>query len=213
MNSQMGSCKIPVMKRTDPTYREKVRIRKSVLKKLAQMDAVEIHRASDKILTDLIETTWWREASLILTYLSMTKEVATDRMIEAAHKAGKEVAVPCIDGKSMLFYTLSPAGQEYTFNWYGIREPERNGKPFQFAEVSGKQILLVVPGLAFDSERNRLGRGAGYYDRFMHELRQAARFTLTALGVFFHTQLEPSIPTDPWDQRLDAILTDRELLT
>ncbi len=202
------------MKRTDPVYREKVRIRKSVLKRLSQMDATEINRASDKILTDLIETTWWREASLILSYLSMTKEVATDRMIEAAHQAGKEVAVPCIDGKSMLFYTLNPAGQEYTLNWYGIREPERkDNPPFQFAEVSDTQILLVVPGLAFDSERNRLGRGAGYYDRFMRDLRQAPRFNLMALGVFFHAQLEPSIPTDPWDERLDAILTDRELLT
>lgn len=143
----------------------------------------------------------------------MKKEVATDRMIEAAHKAGKEVAVPCIDGKSMLFYTLNSAGQEYTLNWYGIREPERNDNPFQFAEVSDTQILLVVPGLAFDSERNRLGRGAGYYDRFMHDLRQAPRFNLMALGVFFHAQIEPSIPTDPWDERLDAILTDRELIT
>lgn len=201
------------MKRTDPVYKEKVRIRKSVLKRLSQMDAAEIHRASDKILTDIIETAWWREASLVLTYLSMTKEVATDGMIKAAHKAGKEVAVPCIDGKSMVFYTLNPAGQEYTFNWYGIREPERKGDPFQFADVSDTQILLVVPGLAFDSERNRLGRGAGYYDRFMHDLRQESHFTLTALGIFFQAQVEPSIPTDPWDERLDAILTDRELLT
>jgi len=202
------------MKRTDPVYMEKVRIRKSVLKRLSLMDSTEIHRASDKILTDLIETTWWREASLLLTYLSMKKEVATDRMIEAAHKAGKEVAVPCIDGKTMLFYTLNPAGQEYKLNWYGIREPEPNDNPpFQIAEVSDTQILLVVPGLAFDSDRNRLGRGAGYYDRFIHDLRQSPRFNLMALGVFFHAQLEPSIPTDPWDERLDAILTDRELLT
>jgi 5-formyltetrahydrofolate cyclo-ligase len=200
------------MKRTDPVYRKKVLIRKNVLKRLSQMDEAEILRASDKILTDLIETTWWKESSLILTYLSMKKEVATDRMIEAAHKAGKEVAVPCIDGKSMVFYTLNPAGQQYTFNWYGIREPERDGDPFQFANLSGAQILLVVPGLAYNRERFRLGRGAGYYDRFMHELRQAAGLTLMALGVFFHTQFEPTIPIDPWDERLDAILTERELL-
>ncbi len=177
------------------------------------MDESEVERASDKILEDLIETTWWGEASLILTYLSMKKEVATDRMIDAAHSAGKEVAVPCIDGKSMIFYTLNPAGQEYTFNWYGIREPERNGDPFSSTKAANASILLIVPGLAFDRKLYRLGRGGGYYDRFIHELRQESRLTLTALGVFFHIQRESSLPTDPWDELLDAVLTDRELLS
>lgn len=64
--------------------------------------------------------------------------------------------------------------------------------------------VILVPGLAFTREGERLGRGAGFYDRFLASHPQALR-----VGVAFGDQLLDSLPTESWDERVDVVLTDR----
>jgi 5-formyltetrahydrofolate cyclo-ligase len=200
------------MEPTDSVRQEKKLIRVRVLKRLAAMEPSEVESASQEILVKLMESSWWDDAAVVLTYLSMNKEVTTDGIVQAAHQQMKEVAVPCIDRKNMFFYPLNPSGQEYSLNWYGIREPDSNGNPVQFTELAERRILLVVPGLAFDRNRNRLGRGGGYYDRFIDILRDTPGVSLTVMGIFFQNQFEPDLPLHPWDQPLDVVITEQEII-
>ena len=69
--------------------------------------------------------------------------------------------------------------------------------------ASGEVAAILVPGLAFTLKGERLGRGAGFYDRFLRLFPQALR-----IGIAFEDQITDRIPTDPWDENVDVILTD-----
>ena len=66
--------------------------------------------------------------------------------------------------------------------------------------------LIVVPGVAFDRERNRLGRGKGYYDRLLSQLKASA------IGICFDFQLKGQIPTEPFDRKMDLVITEKEII-
>jgi 5-formyltetrahydrofolate cyclo-ligase len=80
---------------------------------------------------------------------------------------------------------------------FGIREPETRCARL----TSGKLDLILVPGVAFDLRGGRLGRGKGYYDRLLRELRG------TTCGVAFEEQIVGEIPVEPHDVRLKFLLT------
>jgi 5-formyltetrahydrofolate cyclo-ligase len=71
-------------------------------------------------------------------------------------------------------------------------------------------VLILVPGVGFDSRGVRLGRGAGFYDRALAELRSCG--TVYAVGLAFECQIAASLPTDPWDQRVDCIVTELRVI-
>jgi 5-formyltetrahydrofolate cyclo-ligase len=68
-------------------------------------------------------------------------------------------------------------------------------------------VVVLVPGVGFDSSGMRLGRGAGFYDRALAELRRHG--PVYAVGVAFECQVVDSLPSDPWDQRMDAIVSEQ----
>ena len=142
----------------------------------------------------------------------MKREVWTDRMIERILGAGKTAAVPRISGKELEFFTLSSSRDRFVLNRYGIREPGPEHTHLDLSRWKPARVLLVVPGLAFDAEKNRLGRGGGFYDRFIHYLRGRAETSLTTIGVFFHCQKLQVVPLDPWDETLDTVVTDKILI-
>lgn len=186
-------------------------IREEVQRELAALEESHLGRASDRILDRLLSTTWWAEAEFVLTYLSTDREVSTDRMVEEACRSGKKVGVPCISGKHLIFFPVNP-DSELTRNRYGIREPFRDQLPFDVSAIRGSTVLLVVPGVAFDELRCRLGRGGGYYDRYIRLLRGEPEVALTTVGVFFHLQMRRRLPVDPWDEPLDAVITERDII-
>ena len=175
------------------------------------MDAGEVRSASDSILRRLVETPAWREAELVLTYLSMPNEVSTDSLVREALRNERGVGVPRLCDGEMLFFPLAGLEEATEVNDFGIREPCSGLEPLGPRHLEAKRVLLIVPGLAFDRNRNRLGRGGGYYDRFIRSLRRLGCPTLTIAGVFFHRQLWRDVPTDPWDQALDVVLTENTL--
>ncbi len=85
---------------------------------------------------------------------------------------------------------------------HGLRTP-RDGRPL----VPRLIDLVIVPGLAFDTAGNRLGRGGGYYDRFLRRLRRSA----TTVGLAFDAQIVDAVPADDRDFGMDIIVTDRRV--
>jgi 5-formyltetrahydrofolate cyclo-ligase len=166
----------------------------------------DVKSRSSSILYGLEDLSPYKEASLILTYVSFQKEVDTKPLIQRALDAGKRIAVPaCIPkGKILLPCEIRSLDELVPGTW-GILEPPENSRKVVPAEEID---LAVVPGLAFDRQFNRLGYGAGYYDRFLPKLKKKA----VKAGICYSIQLIDQIPVEAFDIAMDIIVTDTEVL-
>ncbi|MBQ7652873.1 MAG: 5-formyltetrahydrofolate cyclo-ligase [Clostridia bacterium] len=172
-------------------------IRKRVKQKLNTVTEDELGIASNMIAERLFESEEFKSASRIFIYKSFGKEVKTERIIERAIQLGKAVCIPKIDGENMYSLALESI-TEYYVDSYGILEP-----------VGGEEVapdLIVMPLIAFDNAKNRLGRGKGYYDRYCNSN------PCTTVAIALSVQKEESIPADEWDFTPDVIITEKEIL-
>jgi 5-formyltetrahydrofolate cyclo-ligase len=158
---------------------------------------------SDPVLTQaasfqLQEKLWIRlkDVQTIGIYVSMDKEVQTVALIEALMKAGKTVCVPKIVNKTMIFVRLRNFG-DCTLSSYGILEPVSN-EPF-----AGQIEVQVVPMLAFNERKFRLGYGKGYYDTYLRD------FKGLKLGICFSQDYDNDLIETDYDVALDEILTEQ----
>ena len=131
----------------------------------------------------------------------------------------QRVGVPFCEGKLMRFYnlqkpTVDPITAEPTFRdlvplTYGILEPPRKAQLLESNIISPEEIdLLFVPGIAFDLSGRRLGRGAGFYDRYLPQLRRDAFI----VGIAYEEQLVDEAPVDAYDHPVHALVTPQRVL-
>ena len=157
----------------------------------------------------------WPGAELVLAFLSMPSEIDTAPVVEAALAAGKRVAVPRIDGGDIAFVELAPDWRAWPRDRWDIPAPPAEAPSIPPAEIAGLATLALVPGLAFDRTGGRLGRGKGYYDRFLASVAAArsaaaARSSgpsspFVAIGYGYESQIVDSVPTDEHDLPLDGL--------
>jgi 5-formyltetrahydrofolate cyclo-ligase len=142
-----------------------------------------------------------RGAKVASAFWAINDEVATLPLIDALAARGIQTALPVMRGfrKPLEFRAWAPGEPLVEAKW-GIMEPAPAPEIFP--------DLLFVPLLAFDRSGNRLGYGAGFYDRTLARLR--ARQRIAAVGVGYAVQEFPSIPAETTDERLDFVLTDHE---
>lgn len=170
-------------------------------KKLLSHEEIVAH--SEKLCHILCEQQVYKDAAVIYSYLAYNKEIITTPLIERAWKDGKAVAVPkCYENNRMEFHRIY-SFDEVEPGMYDIPEPVSG------EIVDDKDVLILMPGLAFDSEFNRIGYGGGYYDRYL-ERKQDCRFTKVAFAHNF--QLLEHIETDEHDYKVDIIITDKGCL-
>lgn len=111
----------------------------------------------------------------------------------------KQIALPRMEGDELMFHWVS-SREGLVAGRFGVLEPEPDALP------AGCDFdLILVPGMAFDPSGGRLGRGRGYYDRFL------SRASGVVAGVCFDEQLIGEVPIDPHDIRMDVILTPSEI--
>ncbi len=182
---------------------DKAEIRELMKKKRAGMSGLEVIAYSRIIENRLLDEAFFKEADCILAYVDCKNEVSTRAIINAAFDMGKRVAVPKVSGKEMGFYYIKSFA-DLKKGYQGIYEPE-------FADdtnlCSEKNALCIVPGVAFDRQFNRIGYGGGFYDRFFAETPEVLKCALC-----FDSQLVDRIDTDPFDKRVDIIITPSEVL-
>ncbi len=153
---------------------------------------------SAKIWEQIERLPEFEQASTLLLYHSLKDEVYTHDFIEKWYKS-KCIVLPVVVGDELELRCYTGA-EKLATGAYGISEPE--GEPFTDYEHID---LAVIPGVAFDLNGNRLGRGKGYYDRFLPLLPHACK-----IGVCFPFQLVDSVPAEPFDIRMDIIITTDE---
>jgi 5-formyltetrahydrofolate cyclo-ligase len=169
----------------------------------ASLSPGEIEEKSGLICRRLLEVL--DGADPLMVYASKPLEVNTKVLIGHLISQGKTVIVPIIekDTKTLrLSYLKDPAVlQESTFH---VPEPVGCELPALASDVKA----VIIPMLAFDRKGNRLGYGAGYYDRFL-----SSHPHLTRIGVAFSCQEVEEIPADATDASMDIIVTDNGIIS
>lgn len=181
---------------------KKRKIREEILKKLKSHKEEERLKKSSKIAGKLFRLREFVRAKTILFYLSFDGEVDTVKMIEDTLRQGKKVAVPVVVKKSkdMLASLIEDPLRECKRGPLGICHPKEEYIRPVPAELLD---LVLVPGLAFDEAGNRLGRGMGYYDRFLSRLPKDT----PTIGLAFSFQMVSDFPPlEPHDFAVTKVL-------
>lgn len=144
-------------------------------------------------------------ADVVLLYASLPTEVGTDAVADALRRRGVAVTYPrCLpEPREMVLHRVAGPDDLRAGGLHGIREPRRECPLAGIEEVD----VALVPGLAWDREGHRLGRGAGYYDRLFADPRWRA----VRCGLFFAAQEVSDIPVDAWDADLHMVVTEHEV--
>ena len=174
-------------------------IRKKIFAERKLRTDEQIETMSRTITDKVTALPAFKNADRILVYADYNHEVMTRYIIEEAWKAGKEVAVPKVVGKDMIFYRLTDFSQLEP-GYFGIPEPVRG------EIVKWEDALMVMPGVAFDPKNNRVGYGGGFYDRFLEKHPD-----ITRLAVAFDFQILDLVPTEPTDICPQIIVTQEEI--
>jgi 5-formyltetrahydrofolate cyclo-ligase len=172
-------------------------------------DALSRERAdacSEIIQRRLIESELYRAASAIVLYAAKGNEVSTDIILADSLSTGCAVFYPQVDSASGTIVARRVRDRaELNRGAYGILEPPASADALE--PQSFGAILICVPGVAFGLEGQRLGRGGGYYDRFIGRLGDDA----ISVGLAYSFQLLDRIPETELDRRLNFILTESAL--
>ncbi len=171
--------------------------------RLATLTAAQRAEWSTAACARLIRSVAFARASRVMLYMPMRSEVDVISVALEAFRLGKSVCVPRVDGsrKNMnAVETTSFDDESMDSDSLGVRAP-KVGQEIPHEEID----LVIVPGVAFDMHGFRLGRGGGYYDRY---LARFSRNTAT-IGVCFDVQFVEEIPTEPTDIAVHAVVSDR----
>ena len=192
----------------------KYSLRKRIQVRLDQLDKESIERKSSLITKVLFQCSCRHEADMVLCYLSFDGEVETKWIIDGAFEENKIVGVLRITGDHLVFYKISDRLHSLAANKWGTLEPEPDLPQIDMRQISGVagKILIITPGLAFNRQKNRLGRGRGYYDRFLAAARESRGRGIFIAALSFNEQLVENVPISEYDQRLDAIICEYEII-
>lgn len=179
---------------------EKKAIRKQIFAARKACSAEQIEQNSQKITKTVTQMPLFQEAEKIYIYADYNNEVITRYIIEEAWRQKKEVAVPKVVGEHMVFYRLTEFSQ-LEEGYFHIPEPVRG------ETVMWEEGLMVMPGVAFDTNNHRVGYGGGFYDRFLEKHPK-----LDTIAVAFEFQILPEVPWEKTDIRPDYIVTEERVI-
>ncbi len=179
----------------------KTKIRKEILKIRSEISKQKLTEASHSIFEKLTSLDIWMHADYIYAYMDTKNEIMTRELIELAWSQGKRVAVPKVCGKDICFYIIESFSQCRP-GYFGIEEPIEG-----LEEAKLEDVLVIVPGVAFDKECCRIGYGKGFYDRYLSQHKQ-----YTTAAIAGEWQLVEEVPYEDTDVRLDYLITNDRII-
>jgi 5-formyltetrahydrofolate cyclo-ligase len=175
----------------------KNQLRKAVKDRMSKLSPEEYSGSNRAIHEQFFSLDRVKQASSIMIYYSSNGEAETASIIQELLFMGKTVSLPvCAPAKDLVAAKITDLSRLVT-NEFGIKEPD-----------PGRMVcpdfidLIVLPGLAFDEAGFRLGRGAGYYDRFLSKNMRVFK-----LGLAYDFQVYPSLPVESHDIAIDGLIT------
>ncbi len=176
-------------------------IRKELLKLRKEMLEYDVRKKSHIITQKVIALEVFQKAEHIFLYSPTQNEVDTKELFLNAILHGKKVYYPRVNetNSTMNFYEVKTL-EQLACGAYGILEPSKHCKPFQQITNS----CMIVPGVAFHKNGNRIGYGKGFYDRFL------AKYTdISTVGICFDLQMTDKMPFEAFDVQLEYVITER----
>ncbi len=177
------------------TSMDKKQLRKQIRERKKEFSLSEKIELSRPVFEKIEKEELFREAKVVLLYYSMDDEVYTHDFVEKHYKT-KTILLPCVDGDDLILRQYLGIESMKAGEQFGILEPV--GKEFNDLE---KIDLMIIPGVAFDKEKNRLGRGRGFYDRLLKTVNA------TKIGVCFDFQVVEQVPTEDFDVKMDVVIS------
>lgn len=172
---------------------EKAKIRRRIRNKKNILSDMEKAQSSQLVFEKIESLPEFINAKSVLLYWSLPDELPTHNFI-VKWSTKKQMLLPMVKGDKMLIKPFTTA-EELRKSDMGIWEPDAQ------KEYMRQIDLVIVPGIAFDKNKNRLGRGKGYYDRYFNNKN------ITKIGICYDFQLLEVIPTEPFDVRMDKVVT------
>ncbi|HAQ64857.1 MAG TPA: 5-formyltetrahydrofolate cyclo-ligase [Bacteroidales bacterium] len=176
------------------TDEKKKELRKTI-RQLKQILTPEASETESKTVFNLVESLdEFKAAKCIMVYWAMKDELPTRKFIEKwFHK--KQIILPSVDGNKLRLKEFKGTDTLHQGDLYAIPEPI--GPDFETPETID---LIIVPGVAFDPNNNRMGRGKAYYDELLSHLK------CFRIGVGFRCQLIDEVPTDVHDIKMNIVV-------
>lgn len=206
----MSQCHTPTIYDYKTVSEQKTFLRKRAKDALKEYcsDALLMEQTASSVCASVTSSAEYKAASLIIGFMPMQDEVDVIPLLEQALKDGKKVAVPkmALSGNDMEFYYISDLKSSFTQdNKYNIKEPSENCKKLEPQEIPSDAIILI-PGLVFNLEGARLGRGKGYYDKYLLRIPDANNKILC--GVCFTICVTKAVPMEENDMRVNYLLNE-----
>ena len=176
-------------------------IRKQVLESRSNLSSEERKRKSREIEQQLFSLPEFRKSRTILFFASFRSEVETGDMIRRALAMGKQIVLPKVKGKELALFRITDFDRDVAPGAWDIPEPT-TGAPSNLKDID----LIIVPGAAFDEKGNRLGYGAGFYDKLLSDYRKIT------VALAFETQIVPTVPVDQHDIPIQKIVTEKRII-
>lgn len=171
---------------------------KNVRKKIVNKE-----EKSDIIFNNIIKTDEYKNSNVIGIYKSLLNEVNTDKLINYSLINKKIVCLPKVEGNNMNFYRINYINEPLVKSSFNVFEPLSK----DVNRIDKDLIdLIIIPGICFDSNFNRLGFGKGYYDKYLENTN------IKKIGICFNEQITNDLPTNEYDEKMDIIITDKLLI-
>lgn len=177
----------------------KAALRTEVRARMAELSPETRRRASAALCERLRASSIWRASNSILFFAPLPDEPDVWPLLAVALGEGKTVGLPRYDAASANYearQVLDPV-RDVEIGRFQVREPTSDCALLELDSFH----LILVPGVAFDSQGGRLGRGRGYYDRLLAALRGVK------CGIAFDDQIVAEVPTESQDIKVDTVLT------
>jgi len=175
------------------SHEGKKNIRQAIKRHFGTLSVAQKEACAERIFAKVEALEPFAQAHTVALYHALPDELPTATIIEKWSKT-KRIVLPCVEGETMVFRTLCGHTRRGCF---GIEEPL--GEIVPPSQID----LMIVPGVAFDVSGHRLGRGKGFYDRFLAECDTH----IYSVGVCFPFQLVENLPCEPHDQPVDIVIT------
>ncbi|MDF2820059.1 MAG: 5,10-methenyltetrahydrofolate synthetase [Clostridiales bacterium] len=160
--------------------------------------------SNSKAVTDkILSLPQYKAAEKVFIFCSINREIDTKFIIQDALANNKIIALPKVDNNEMIFHKVK-GFDELNDGFFGVREPSIFSPIVKYTENS----IVIVPGVAFDNNLNRLGYGGGYYDRFFHKNPKAFK-----VAIAHDFQILDSIKVDDHDVKVDMLVTEKRIIS
>jgi 5-formyltetrahydrofolate cyclo-ligase len=183
-------------------------IRSRIIEQRGLLSVREVYEKSTAITKRLCSLVQYANAGVVMAYMSFRNEVSTDAFIDRCISDGKRVIIPKvrrIPEPALLLYEIKDPKLDVVKGFMGIPEPEAS----RLERVDPAEIdIAVIPGVAFDENKNRLGYGAGYYDRFLPALRPDC----LKVGIAYEMQMTDNVFAEAHDIPMDMVITEERII-